>query len=59
MAIHRTWLRGSSRLVMDMHTPRVAPKELRGLPCRLALDKGIFGYMVPITQPCERMYYKK
>ena len=39
-----------------MHTPKVAPKELRGRPCRieihyyrLALDKGIFGYTVPIT----------
>ena len=41
---------------MDMCTPKVATKELRGCPCRieihyyrLALDKGIFGYMVPIT----------
>ena len=40
---------------MDMRTPKVAPKELRGWPCRielyiidLALGKGIFGYMVPI-----------
>ena len=32
---------------MDMRTPRVAPKELRGL----ALDKGIFGYTVPIIPP--------
>ena len=38
-----------------MHTPRVAPKELWGWPCRieihyyrLALDKEIFGYTVPI-----------
>ena len=40
---------------MDMRTPKVAPKELRGVTLydrntyyRLALDKGIFGYTVPI-----------
>ena len=43
---------------MNMRTPRVAPKELRGWPCRvelyiidLALGKGIFGYTVPIIPP--------
>ena len=49
-----------------MRTPKVAPKELWGWPCRieihyyrLALDKGIFGYTVPIKMSAEGVHFWK